>query len=669
MTARTLVFALLQFLSIASIGWMVGNFLLDRVDGDAGWPERVLASVAGFATFAVAMMLVHIASGGAVFSSAWPVPSLGAVTVLLLLRRVARLRGVRWAHVLLFSVVLAAIYASPTALEGSSVRTGDPPWHLGWTAQLLGGETVPSGPAPAYQRNAYPWGFHALLAAMVRLVPGSDALIAHESLQWVIIFSIPLGAAVLARRVRPEAGWYAAAACGLIGGFGWVTARGPTFVTRPREAAFGADLVVASPNSVYELLSPPLPREFGLVLLAIAGSLMCASIRDRAGGARAIGASCGLVGLFSVPLFVSAMVWLAATGAISRRPLRWWVTSTGTSVVVFGLWAGPVVANYVAQGGFVNITPRLGMEWSLGTALGSWGLLVPLAVLGLVAGARANTRASVLALAAAALLVAAVARARFGWDLAGNATLLHQGRVWPPAHLIASAFAGVGLITIASWLPLSRRVAAGGALLIVAIGAVSPVLASRGLVETMKQGDGGFVYSNADLSEGSFIRLASEILTPNDVVRVDAPDAIGFYLFQFSGCRLAEYDDPRRSGNDLRIRYRDLAQRWNEQIASGGFEPTHVVVAATTTVSGKRLARGLFQGQVWTLVELPSAPERAGANGSAAVIPRTSPEPLRDSYGRPLININPASWKHDVESGELLPVAAEPEHLRGLHRQ
>ena len=36
----------------------------------------------------------------------------------------------------------------------------------------------------------------------------------------------------------------------------------------------------------------------------------------------------------------------------------------------------------------------------------------------------------------------------FDWTLAGNATLLHQGRVWPPMHLLGAALAGAALVAL-----------------------------------------------------------------------------------------------------------------------------------------------------------------------------------------------------------------------------
>lgn len=609
MSAATLVGAGLQFVALVIVGWLLGNYLLDHLFPEsargAGWPERCLAAVVGFAVFAFALMLGHVVVGGRVFSTPGVVPVAGVLVVALLARRAPLPKDVPWARVGLFSLVLLAIYFAPSVIGGSSVRSGDGPWHLGWTEQLLGGERLPNGPAPDFNSNAYPWGFHAILATLVRLVPGTDPRIAHEALQLVVLFGIPLAAAALGRTVRRDAGWTAAAAVSLIGGFGWMVARAPTFITSPREAAFGADLVVASPNSVYQLFAPPIPRELGVILLATAGWLICTAGDNHRSGFAA-GAACGLVGLLSVPLFVSAVAWMTVAALVWKRTLAWWARAVAAGVAVFGLWALPVLIKYVNYGGFLDITPRLGVEWALPVALASWGILLPLAIAGAVVAWRHDRSLLAFGLATLLLLGAAIARAHFGWSFAGNATVLHQGRVWPPTHLIAGALAGVAVASaIAAGRGTRRRLTGILLAALFALGMVSPVLASVGFTETLEQRRSGFVYSQRDLGSGSFVQRAARLLDPDDTVRVVGNDELAFYLFQFSGCRLAAYDDPDLPNNPLRIRYRDLQRRWSARMDAGGFDATHVVLpAGDDETSGPIAAQGTFAGREWILVKL-----------------------------------------------------------------
>lgn len=589
-------------------------------------------AVVGAVVFAVGLMLVHIVTFGKVFSSPFIVPVAGAVV---LVAGRGSFKAVRFERralgaLAVLAAVLLTLYFVPALRGGSSVRSGDSPWHLGWTEQLLGDETIPSGPAPQdVARNAYPWGYHAVIATLVRLVPGTSPLIALDAVFLILLAALPLGAAVLARTIDARAGWAAAMAASLVGGFGWISARGPAFATAPKAGEFGADLVAASPNGVYALLPPPLPRELGLVLLAAATFLL---IRAHQGDVRArvvAGATVGLVGLVSVPVFVTAALWM--TVAALLRPEgkgRAFLASAIPAALVWGTWSLPVVIRFVRFGGFVNITPELGKEWALPVALGSWGLLLVGTAAGASLAARRSGPGSTVLLGSAAAIVAllifTIARAVADWGLAGNATLLHQGRVWPPAHLLGATFAGVAALYAFLWLQArSVMVAVGTAAAVLAAGTASPILASIQLGRVMGSGAAGFAYARDEISHPrSFVHEAASRLGPEDVVRVEGNDDLAFLLFQFSGCRLAAFDDPRLEGNDLRIRYRALARRWDERIAGGGFEPTHRVgsVDPGSAVPGV-LAEGTFEGDRWVLTEI----RRPSGRGSSVRVPVASP--------------------------------------------
>lgn len=613
MSPLVLLGAVLQVGAFCVVGWSTSEVVLrsalKRHSGWAGLPERALFGIAGFVVFASALMVANVITGGAVFGTRYVVP-IAALALLWSGRRRIRLpHGIQWLPVGALAAVLIAIYLVPAVAGGSSVRTGDPPWHLGWSQQLLEGEPIPTGPAPEYSRNAYPWGWHAVIASTVRLVPGTDPLIAHEALQMVLLLAVPLAAAALARRVRSDAGWWAAAAATLIGGFGWIVARGADFVTTPTQARYGADLVVASPNSVYELFPPALPREMGLVVLAAAGvAVAWARVSKETRVVTVAGVLVGVVGLVSVPLFVGAVVWVAAAWLATRGSLRDLAVLAGCAGVVFGFWAGPVVAAYLRYGGFVNITPQLGKEWDLTTSLLSWGLLLPLALAGAYVCFRGRTveaRAVMGFVAGTALLLAlSVARGSFDWALAGNPTILHQGRVWPPAHLLGAACAGVAIAAAWAWGRDRRRRLAplvAGAILVT--GAASPALASRALTKIIEGRHDGFNYGSDDVAPDSFVDRAASVLSPDDVVSVPSSPRLGFLLFQFSGCRLATYDDPGLDGNDLRIRYSDLADAWDERVGGRGFRPDYIALPAGET--GQRaIARGEFEGAAWVLLKL-----------------------------------------------------------------
>lgn len=624
MTAALWAFALAQFLFFSLVGWVVGDWLVRAVVARGGgerndhsdvafdWPERALLAFIGFVLFAVTCMVANIVLGGVVFGVPGVVPVAGAALVALRWRRLDKLGAIPWRALAFFVVPLVAVWMLPVLLSGTAARTGDIPWHLGWTEQLLSGLPVPVGPAPAeVAANAYPWGFHAILATLVRLVPGSDVMSALVTLQFVLILAVPLGAACLARRVVRSAGWGAAAATGFIGGVGWLLWRFPAFVSSPSEASHGADLVAASPNTVYELFPPPLPREVGLVLLAGAAVALGIGVERRYRRVPALaGVILGCAGLVSVPALVAGVVWTLAAALVAKRgsslPLLARVLLP--AAFVFSFWAGPVVRHLILDGAFVNVSPTLGREWPLWTSLAAWGVLGPLAALGVLAG-RGRPGWKLMApfsVATAILLGLAVARGEFEWALAGNATVLHQGRIWPIAHLLAGAFGGIGL-----WWLWNRMQGAGRAIKAVSFaaltlaGAASPALASVSLTEAIVDQKDGYPYRSEDLDEGSFVRRVAERLDPEDTLLVEGPprvrDSLAFHIFSFSGVRLAEYDDPRLDRNDLRIRYSDLAREWDRTTSSAGYEPDYVIAAEGAEAPGEEVDTGDYGGRTWIL--------------------------------------------------------------------
>lgn len=611
--------SLAQFLLFILVGWLAGEWLLEvferrattRQEDDVGWPERALMTLVGFMVFAVVAMVLNIVLGGAVFGTALGVPLLALALAGARVKKSASPKGVPWGRTGLFALVVIVLWALPTLLGGTAARSGDTPWHMGWTEQLLAGEPVPEGPAPDdVAANAYPWGFHALLAVLVRLVPGTDVSTALITLQLCLPLLVSLGGACLARRVVPQAGWAAAAAAAGFGGFGWLLAREPIFFTSPSNARFGADLVVASPNAIYELFPPPSPREIALVVLGAAAVLVAIGLRRERRSMLVLGGVVlGCVGLVSVPTLVAGLAWGAAAVVCCARGARWSsLARIGIpAALVFALWAGPVVGDMVRYGGFVNITPSLGREWPLWTALGSWGLLAPLAVAGAFAmrrrpGARLFTA---FALSTSLLLGLAIARGELDWSLAGNATTLHQGRFWPVAHLLAAAAAGIALWTAWRWARRrSLALALGAVGVTMAVGLASPALATVALSRAVVDHDSGYAYRRADIDEGSFLRRVAERLGPDDtiVVRGPAPErnTLAFYLFSFSGVRLAAFDDPRLASNDLRIRYRDLAGQWETRVTADGWSADFEVSPAMPGDAGALLT-GDFDGITWAL--------------------------------------------------------------------
>ncbi len=607
-----------QLAVVAVVGMTVGDWIVGTLERrgavtekELGPPERALLALLGIVAVSAAGMAVHIATMGAVFENSFVVPVGAAVLVVFRWRRVAWRRFVPSRAALLFGVAVAALWLAPVLATGTAAKSGDIPWHMGWTEQILGGDVVPTGPAPAeLAENSYPWGFHSLLATVTRLVPGGDVSAALITLDIVFVAALPLAAACLVRRVKRHAGMGAAAAVSLIGGFGWVLGRGSRFITSPSNAEYGADLVIASPNAVYSLFPPPLPREFGMVLLACAGMFL---LLEKGGRDARIagGVALGLTGLMSVPAFAAGLGWaIVSTFWVDRgRRLRALAQVLVPAGALFAVWTTPVVINAVMHGGLVNVSPQLGREWGVVSALGAWGLLMPAAVAGAWLAGRgpAGRRLLWLLSVVVVMLSLSLLRGVLDWALAGNATVLHQGRVWPIAHLVAAVLGGLAITDL--WANAGRVVRAS-LCVAAAVGAVSPLLASVSLEGTIARGSGGFEYAQTGLEEGSFVRRVADRLGPEDVVLVTSADPdrdraavrdLSFHLFSFSGARLAAYDDPRLESNDLRIRYVDLAAAWDERVARPGFAETFRLVPRGDRFPGI-LDQGWFAGREWALL-------------------------------------------------------------------
>ena len=611
MTLPELGLVVLQFCLMSGTGWVLGSLALRRAfdDDQVGLPERALAAVGAFVVLATGLMVLHIVSGGLVFGNAFVVPLVGIVVFALGRKREVWWAAVPWKRIAPAVLLLLALFVVPVFAAGSSVREGDPPWHMGWTYELLDGQPLPDGPAPDFGRNAYPWGWHGVLATATRLVPGSTPLLAHEALHILLVLAIPLSVACIARRVRKDAGWFAAGAGTLIAGFGWITARDFDFVASPTEARFGADMVVASPNSVYELFAPALPREMGLVLLAVAGTLMLLALRNpRPVRWYVAGTVAGCAALVSFPMLIPALLWSTVCALLARGArVATWFRLVVPIVALFALWLGPLVYWYLTEGGFVDVVPVLGVEWPLLTAVASWGLLLPLAIAGAALLARDRSIGAVAVLgftfASVASILLAVARREFDWTLQGNQTLFHQGRMWPVAHLLGAALAGLALAHLHERLrERDPKWARGTVVGILLVGSISLLLSIPSLTSLVARGDKGFVYGDEDVASGSFVRQAAAHLSPDDVV-VAGDNGLAFKLFEFSGVSLGEYDDPRLEGNEVRIRYRDLAERYIERMRTGGFTPSHVVVEdGAPRVPGEALEEGEYRGRDWVLV-------------------------------------------------------------------
>ncbi|MDQ4065754.1 MAG: hypothetical protein M3161_06880, partial [Actinomycetota bacterium] len=309
--------------------------------------------------------------------------------------------------------------------------------------------------------------------------------------------------------------------------------------------------------------------------------------------------------IVNVPMFVSAIVWGTALAVLTRREVgvRPVATAAVVTFAVFGTWAVPVIYDFVRFDGFTDVA-TLGVEWELLDGVAAWGLLVPLALagIGITVTQPAILRRALLAFAASALalLVITWVRAFLGWDVFANETLLHQGRYWPPLHLIAAAFAGIAITVGYGWLRTrSKLLALSAAVVVLGIGAISPVYASIGLTRTIDERKDGFLYATPELVDGSPVRAAADEMDPDEIMVVEDGDVLAFYLWQFSGTRIADSDDSFVDTNPWRIRYRELARRWYVAERAGDFEPDWAFSKSLTRASDDERRVVTFRGETW----------------------------------------------------------------------
>lgn len=275
-------------------------------------------------TFALALMLVHIATGGLLFQSVLAVRIVVGISAVVLagLSIVRRLRRPSSWDVenrqalglgVASSALAALVWFSPLVRILPIATRGDIAIHSGWTEQLLNGEAVPSSPITGDVPNYYPWLFHALLATLTHVTPGGHPFEALGPLQILQVLGV---SAALFGVGYQLAGRWAGCATALLGacagGWGFLLARGPELVVDPRAEGgsaatqYAGDLLrVRSYNVSFGNLVPPYPRDVAFALLVASLFLVVRAAKgDGAHDYLAAGFVLGLVGLSQTDAFL-----------------------------------------------------------------------------------------------------------------------------------------------------------------------------------------------------------------------------------------------------------------------------------------------------------------------------------------------------------------------------
>ena len=526
---------------------------------------------------ALAMMVVHIASRGALFHSptavrVWIGLVAGGLVVRWLLSRL-RSAGPRppQRRDLLFALavclLVALVWGSPVFRMLPVVVPGDATLHAGWAEQLINGEPTPSAPLTGDIPNYYPWLFHGVLALVTHLTPGGHALVGLAALHLVQVIGM---AASLFGIGYLFAGRWAGAAVAILGaaagGWGFTVVGGLDLVTNPRadggDAAtsyLGDLLLVRSYNASFMNLAPAYPRDVGIALLA--GTLFALALAARSGRVRdhlVAGVLLGLVGLTQTDSFVVGLLaaaFVAASGPRGRR-LRTAAALLLPALALFSLWAVPIAVSYLRLGGFVDTTvvgPVVLPAWAV---LGSWGIVTPLAVAGAVRAARSlgdpvvRVLASLLAAAVVTLAASLLASGLVG---EGFETLSRQHRYWPLVFLPLGILAGLGAHWLGALLWERSRAAAWiGAVCLLGLAFPSPVIASLALPSAFPDSPSLTRALEGDPSEA--LNALAEYGDGSCAAAAPRP----LLFFSHTGFRFLLVPSDRREENDARIRWAEI---------------------------------------------------------------------------------------------------------------
>jgi hypothetical protein len=500
----------LDSVAVAILLCVLGYLVADAVTASRGADAVTRCGLAfpGLLAYSLLLMLVHIATGGRLLHSPVAVRAVVAASVVVLVvQRMLRSRNrdrprVRPATVELVS--LASLLTVGLIVWGWPVfRMLPVNWsndidiihHMGWTSELLNGESLPSGPLSGHIPNYYPWLYHGLLAVTSQLEPTGRAFMSLGAVQFLQVTGALTGLFALGWRLTGKwiTGASAALLGGLSGGFGFLVSGVPHLIFGPglRSPAvgtyFGDFLYRRSYHLAFQNLSPPLPRDVSYALLpAFLLLVTLGLVERRTWWLWLAGIVLGIEGLIGAESFVVGLI-LAALVSLVPRTLprrRAAVALLGPGLGLWALWSVPLLINYVHYHGFRDL---LSAPVSLPPLdiLGGWGIVTPLAVVGALVWLRRwkrepPIRVVVLVLVAATIPMIAsllVPPAK------GFSTLQRDQRYWPLFFLGIALLGALGLTLIIDRArSRGRAVAAGTAILAIALTLPSPMLASVAFV-------------------------------------------------------------------------------------------------------------------------------------------------------------------------------------------
>jgi hypothetical protein len=564
---------------VFAIGYLIVNVVLGRRRVDpvvrAG---LVLPALLGAS---LVLMLVHYVSGGSLFTHPGVVRAITvAGTVALVFSTFVRRRRFpgpfpRDAALALLGVTFVALIIwGRIVFEVLPANKGDTNFHMGFAASLLNGEQLPSNALTGYIPNYYPWLFHFVSAWLSTLTPGGRPFHSLGPLQLLQIAGSAASLFALGYALWQKwLGGLSTALLGtLTGGFGFL-AESPRLVYKVRgpgsevSLMFGDLLARRSHNVSFHNLAPVYPREisYGMVPVLMLLFLLALRTQERLYLITA-GFVLGLIGLTGGEAFIAGVLIAVAfvgllAGGIGRIRAALYIGLP--AAMLYGLWFGPLMFNYFKYGGFFDLSMDP-VDVALPHVLGGWGIITPLAALGvalLVTRLRSDHGAPVVVLSLVVVGGLLFASLWLGPALgAGFSTLGRAHRYWPIFALAVAICGSFGLLWILEK-AVRLHVMAGILLLgaVSGVGLASPLIGTLLLKEDLlsRPGSGDPALRTALRGEEySWLNVLSP--APGQRCTIAIPEHLTVRGYAYTGYRMVSYVWARRPVNRARVRWREI---------------------------------------------------------------------------------------------------------------
>jgi hypothetical protein len=564
---------------VASVALCFGREVVEAIAGrrlDA--LTRWALALPGLVLFVFLLMLLHIATGGAIFSNTWMTRVLTVIgaAALLAWNRLRR-RGSdyerlqRWQMwtVLGTCIVGAVIWGSPVARALPLNFGPDTNLHMGWATQLMIGESTPSTVLTGKVPGSYPWIYHAMIAFLARFTPGGRAFDALGPLQLLQVVGAILALFALGIRLTGKfiTGIAAAFFGALCGGFGITL----LFDARLRNTAVHlaatkvpwlGDILSRRPyNFAFNNIAPAYPRDLSFSLLVTFLLLLLIGLKGRSLLSLAMaGIVLGFVGLSGGEAVIvgSAVGVLVCLVQREVRPLRAVLSVLVPMGLVWGTWLVPLILNYLKFGGFVNTTHVGPVVLTFPFLMLSWGLATPVALVGVVASVRSLRTPSVLVPLVIILVTAAIMASNVIPDALGSSFLTfgRDHRYWALCQLGVALFAALGATFLWDRLKVYPAVLAAVTIAVVAVGIASPALGSA--IYPQKDPPNRLIHASLE-GRRTLLNALAPAPERRCVVAV-AGNFLAREVFAYTGYRLVLWVTVPGRTNWARIRWRTIYQ-------------------------------------------------------------------------------------------------------------